>query len=221
MPAKLRLEAHRSLEISMAKLSPRIGCGLMLTQLPRLDAADPLLNAMNNYGYTTLHADKTAQKLVQNSGLLKQFFDNAFVNKLALRQNYRDVYGHLELYMALDPTPHTSWFIAEPPNRIALQNYYRDALTLGLKPLGILLLGSTIRLTSSGWQNLYDLLTDKFFNAHPGIQRVEVMSAIGGVRWRSNCLGLGVMLLNFRELPEIQTAVEAALTGATGPEIQN
>ncbi len=221
MPTKLRLEANRSLEISIAMLSPLFGCGQMLRNLPRFSASDPMHNSLANYGYENFFADKAAQKVVENSGLLKQFYDNAFTNKLALRQNFRGVYGHVEVFMAIDASARTAWFIAEPPNRMALVNYFRDATSLGLKPLGVLLLGSTVRLTAMGWQNLYDLLTDKFFNAHPGIQRVEVMSVMGGVRWRANCLGLGVMLLNFRELPEIQTAVEAALSGATGPEIQN
>jgi len=221
LPAKLRLDTQRTLEISFARLSPRYGCGLMLSGLPKFDASDPLLNAMTNYGYPTLAGDKAAQKLVQNPGLLKQFYDNAFVNKVALRSNFRDVYGHAEVYAALDAQARSAWFVAEPPNRMALVNYFRDATTLGLKPLGVLLLGSTVRLTAIGWQNLHDLLTDKFFNAHPDIRRVEVMSIMGGVRWRANCLGLGVTLLNFRELPDIQTTVEAALSGATGPEIQN
>jgi hypothetical protein len=221
MPTKLRLEVHRSLEISFGKLSPRYGCGLMLHDLPKFGASDPLLNAMSNYGYPNLFGDKTAQKLVQNLGLLKQFFDNAFTNKLPLRQNFKDVYGHLEVFMILDASARTAWFVADSPNRMALSNYFRDAISLGLKPLGVLLLGSTVRLTAAGWQNLYDLLTDKFFNDHAGIHRVEVMSVMAGVRWRTNTLGLGVMLLNFRELPEIETAVEAALSGATGSGNRN
>jgi hypothetical protein len=193
----------------------------MLHNLPKFGASDPLLNAMSNYGYPNLAGDKAAQTLVQNLGLLKQFYDNAFTNKLPLRQNFRDVYGHLEVFMVLDASARTAWFVADSPNRMALVNYFRDAASLGLKPLGVLLLGSTVRLTAAGWQNLYDLLTDKFFNDHAGIQRVEVMSVMPGVRWRANCLGLGVTLLNFRELPEIETAVEAALSGATGLGTQN
>jgi len=220
MPTKLRLDAHRSLEITLAKLSPKFGCGLMLDGLPRFNGSDPLLNAMSNYGYTTLGADKTAQKLVQNSGLLKQFFDNAFTNKLPLRQNFRDVYGHVEVYMATDAAIRSAWFVSDPPNRIALVNYFRDAVSLGLKPLGVLLLGSTVRLTPAGWQNLHDLVSDRFLNAHSDIQRIEIMTVLSGVRWRTNTLGLGVMLLNFREPKEIETTVEAALRGATGPEVQ-
>jgi len=220
MPTKLRLEAYRSLEISIAGLSPTYGCGLMLRGLPRFSGSDPLFNAMSNYGYTDLAGDKAAQKLVQNPGLLKKLFDNTFTNKLPLRQNFRDVYGHIEVFMAIDASAHAAWFVAEPTNRMALVNYFRDAVSLGLKPLGVLLLGSTVRLTPAGWQNLHDLLNDKFLNDHAGIQRVEIMSVTDGVRWRSNNLGLGLTLLNFRELPEIEAAVQAALRGAAGPEMR-
>ncbi len=219
MPAKLRLEAYRSLEISFALLSPKYGCGVMLGSLPRFNASDPLHNAMSNYGYENLFADKAAQKTVGNSGLLKQFYDNAFANKVPLRQNFRNVYGHLEVFMAIDAAAKTAWFVADPTNRVALMNYYRDAVSLGLKPLGVLLLGSTVRLTPAGWQSLFDLLTDKFFNANPGIHRVEVMGALDGVRWRTNTLGLGVTMLNFKEVPEIEAAVQDALRGA-GPDIR-
>ncbi len=221
MPTKLRLEAYRSLEISLATLSPAFGCGQMLHSLPRLSASEPLHNAMYNYGYENLFADKAAQKLIENPGLLKQFYDSAFTNKTPLRQNFRSVYGHLEVYLAMDATAKTAWFVADANNRVALLNYYRDAVSLGLKPLGVLLLGSIVRITPPGWQNLFDLLTDKFFNANPGIHRIEIMGVLDGVRWRANTLGLGVTLLNFRELPEIVAAVGAALRGPTGPEIQH
>ncbi len=213
MPAKLRLEAHRSMEITSATLSPEYGCGAMLRGLPRFNASDPLHNAMANYGYENLFADKAAQKIVENSGLLKQFYDGAFASKTPLRQNFKTVYGHLEVFMALDAAAKTAWFVAEPSNRMALMNYYRDAVSLGLKPLGVLLLGSTVRLTAGGWQNLHDLLSDKFFNAHPSIHRIEILGVEGGARFRNNTLGLGVTLLNFREFPEIVAIVGAALRG--------
>jgi hypothetical protein len=219
MPTKLRIEAYRSLEITSAVLSPAFGCGLMLRNLPRLNASDPLHNAMANYGYENLFTDKAAQKLVENSGLLKQFYDSAFTNKTPLRQNFKSVYGHLEVFMAIDATAKTAWFVADTNNRIALMNYYRDAVSLGIKPLGVLLLGSTVRLTPAGWQNLFDLLSDKLFNAHPDVQRVEIMGALDGVRWRAGTLSLGVTLLNFREFPDIESAVRTALRGA-GPEIR-
>jgi hypothetical protein len=218
MPAKLRLETHRSLEVSIAALNPLFGCGLMLRGLPRFNASDPLHNALTNYGYENFFADKAAQKVIENSGLLKQFYDSAFTNKTPLRQNFKSVYGHLEVFMTLDATTKTAWFVADPNNRVALENYYRDAVSHGLKPLGVLLLGSTVRLTPAGWQNLFDLLSDKFFSAHPGVQRIEIMGMLDGVRWRTNTLSLGVTLMNFREFPEIESAVRVALRGAAGPE---
>jgi hypothetical protein len=220
MPTKLRLEAYRSLEVSIATLSPLYGCGLMLRSLPRLKASDPLHNSLTNYGYESFFADKAAQKLVENPGLLKQFYDNAFTNKTPLRQNFKNVYGHLEVFMAIDATAKTAWFVADSSNRVALENYYRDAVSLGLKPLGVLLLGSTVRLTPAGWQNLFDLLNDKFFNANPGIHRIEIMGILDGVRSRADTLSLGVTLMNFRELPEIESAVKTALRGSAGPEIR-
>jgi len=218
MPTKLRLEGYRSLEISIATLSPLFGCGQMLRGLPRFNASDPMHNALTNYGYESFFADKAAQKLVENSGLLKQFYDNAFTNKTPLRQNFKNVYGHLDVFVAIDAAAKTAWFVADPNNRVALMNYYRDALSLGLKPLGVVLLGSTVRLTPAGWQNLFDLLNDKLFNANPGIQRIEIMGILDGVRCRGNTLSLGVTLMNFRELPEIESAVKTALRGSAGPE---
>jgi len=218
MPTKLKLETYRSLEVSIATLSPLYGCGLMLGSLPRFNASDPLHNSLTNYGYESFFADKAAQKVVENSGLLKQFYDNAFINKTPLRQNFKSVYGHLEVFMAIDATAKTAWFVADANNRVALTNYYRDAVSLGLKPLGIMLLGSTVRLTPAGWQNLFDLLNDKFFNANPGIRRIEIMGILDGVRWRADTLSLGVTLMNFRELPEIESAVRTALRGSAGPE---
>ncbi len=210
MPAKLRLEAHRSLEISIAALSPAFGCGLMLRGLPRFNASDPMHNSMANYGYENLFADKAAQKIIENSGLLKQFYDAAFANKTPLRQNFRNVYGHLEVFMAIDATAKSAWFLADPSNRMALVNYHRDALGQSLKPLGVLLVGSIVRLTPNGWQNLFDLLSDKFFTSHPGIQRVEILAVESGARYRTGTLGIGASLLNLREFPEVTSAVGAA-----------
>ena len=36
-----------------------------------------------------------------------------------------------------------------------------------LKPLGVLLLGSIVRITPAGWQNLFDLLTDTAYYTRP------------------------------------------------------
>lgn len=221
MASKPRLELYRSIEIDYTRLSPRIGCGLMLASLPAFETSDPLVNALANYGYNRIFADKPAQKLIANPGLLKSFYDNCFNNRVPLRQNFRQVYGHLELFMACDPGRKTVWFVSDPHNKMALINYYRDAISLTLKADGRLLLGSTPRLTPIGWQNLHDLLSDEFFKQTPNIERVEIMSVASGVRWRPPTLGLGLPLLNLKELSEIQNLVSAAMRGETGSEIHN
>jgi hypothetical protein len=220
LPARLRLDVNRCIEISWARLSPRIGCGLMLASLSGIDSPDPLVNVMSNYGLTKLAADKPARKLLENPGLLKPFYENAFNNQVQLKQNFRQSFGHVELYMALDAGQKSAWFVGDPQNKMALANYCRDAVSLSLKTSGIVLLGSTVKLTPAGWQNLHDLLSDKFLNDHKDVQRVEVTSVASGMRWRQNCLGLGVTSLNFKELLEIRKMVEDAYAGKSGGEVQ-
>lgn len=185
----------------------------MLATLPRFESLDALNNIMNNYGYNRIHADKQAQKTFANSALLKQFYDNTFINKTSLQQNFRSTYGHIEIYLAVDATIKSAWFISDPQNKIALVNYFRDAVSLGLKADGVLLLGSTPKLTPVGWQNLHDLLRPEFFQRYGPIERVEVMSLLSGARWRPPSLGLGVTLLNLREFKDVRAAVESALLG--------
>jgi hypothetical protein len=193
----------------------------MVSCLPEFENSDALMNVMSNYGLTRVFADKSAQKVIGNTGLLKQFYDNAFSNKVAIRQNFRQVFGHLDVFMAVDPGSKKVWFVADPHNKMALVNYYRDAISLTLKTDGRLLLGSTPRLTPVGWQNLHDLLTDEFFKGHREIERIEVMSVAPGVRWRAPTLGLGLPLLNMRDLADIQKTVEAAIRGETGADIHS
>ncbi len=191
----------------------------MLDKLPRFTGSDPLNAVMANYGYQRIAADVPAQKILTNPGLLKNFYDNAFTNKTPLPQNFRSVYGTQEIYLAYDSGLKGVWFISDPQNRIALLNYFRDAVSLGLKADGILLLGSTPKLTPVGWQNLHDLLDDDFLKQYRPIERVEIMSILPGVRWRPPILGLGVTFLNMKELREIRATVAAAIRGGGEGEI--
>lgn len=191
----------------------------MLDKLPRFNSSDPLNAIMASYGYGRIAADPPAQKILTNPGLLKSFYENAFTNKTPLPQNFRSVYGNQEIYMAYDPGLKGVWFISDPQNRVALLNYFRDAVSLGLKADGILLLGSTPKLTPVGWQNLHDLLNEEFLKQYRPIERVEIMSILPGVRWRPPTLGLGVTFLNMKELREIRATVIEAIRGGTDGEI--
>ncbi len=181
----------------------------MLARLPRFDSSDPLNNTMKNYGYEKLFADKPAQKIITQPNLLKSFYDNALNNKMFLVDNFRAVFGKLEVYLAYDPNIKTAWFVSLPENKIYLANYFHEALIFNLKKLGIHLTGSPARLTPVGWQNLYDLLSEDFLGNHGPIKRVEIITIISDVRWRPPTLGLGVTFLNMKEFKEIQAAVEA------------
>ncbi len=213
MPVKLRLDIERSLEVSLARLSSKYGCGLMLASLPKYDESDALLAVMDHYGYKHLAADRAAQRIISNPTLLKSFYENAFEHKRPIRRNFYDTFGNQDLFLAIDPKQKSAWFVSEPPNKIALVNYFRDSVSLGLKALGVMLTGSTPRLTPLGWQNLHDVLADEFFLRHPEVKHVEVMSTIAGARWREPNLGLGVTMLNLKGLTQIREMVEGALLG--------
>lgn len=213
MPERLRFESQRSMEISFNRLSPQFGCGLMLSGLPLFDSSDPLVAVMTSYGFEKIYADKPAQKILSNSGLLKAFYDNAFQNKTPLPQNFRTNFGNQEIYLIFDSALKTAWFVAEPHNKIALTNYFRDAISLHLKNEGILLVGSTNKLTPIGWQNLHDLLQEKYMSRLGRIERVEIMSLMSEVRWRPPTLGLGVTMLNMKEFKEIWAMVDAVVKG--------
>ncbi len=221
MPPRLRIETERSLEISFARLSPNFGCGQMLNGLPKFDHPEALVNIMESYGYRRLRGDKPAQHILGNSGLLKPFHDNAFGTKLKLRNNFYQSFKDQDVLLGYDPKLKTAWFIAESRNRVTFTNYFRDAVTLGLKSAGLVLVGATVKLTPAGWQNLHDLLSDDFLEKNPEMKRVEVMSLVDGVRWRRPTLGVGVMFLNFRDQVRIGRAAQAAIRGETGEDIQN
>jgi hypothetical protein len=216
VPAKLRLERERSIEIDFPRLSPKYGCGKMLADLPAFDGSDPLLNIMATYGYARLFADKPGAKLIANPALLKNFYDNALNNRMPVRRNWHTVFKEVDVFLALDAREKTAWFVADPQNRMALVNYSRDAVSLGLKAQGITLSGSTVRLTPVGWQNLNELLGDSFLDSHPDLRRVDVMSSLAGIRWRKPVLGIGVMFLNLRELEEIRDAAGQVMQGDSG-----
>ncbi|HDQ98843.1 MAG TPA: hypothetical protein ENN51_00950 [candidate division WOR-3 bacterium] len=220
MPPRLRLDVERSIEISYARLSERIGCGLMLASLPKYDSSDALNAIMENYGCDKVFADKAARKILENNALLRTFHENAFIQKLPIRRNFYDVYSQRDIWLAYDPRQKLAWFLGNGENRVALGNYHRDALLLGLKPHGVLLTGSTVRLSAIGWQNLCDLISDKFLDAHREIERVEVMGLVAGVRWRPPVLGIGSSFLNFQDQERIKAAAEAALRGENGGVVE-
>jgi hypothetical protein len=115
------------------------------------------------------------------------------------------------MYLAFDDKKESAWFVSELSSKLALENYYRDAVPNILKSLGVTLTGSVIRLTPYGWQNIFDIINNDFVHNHPEVKRVEVMTVLAGLRWRTPDLGLGITLLNFTEPDKIRSDIEGLL----------
>lgn len=215
MPPILRLHLLRVIRISIDHLSPKIGCGKMLHSIPVFAAAESFAKAMEGYGIKTIYADKTAQKNLENSKFTGPFMSNAASGRTSLVDNFRFSFTTPDIVLAYDPKKASAWIVAEPSNRMALENYYRDAVPNILKSLGLTLTGSTVRLTPYGWQNLHDVISEDFVNSHPEVKRIEVMAVLAGLRWRAPDLGLGITLLNFAESDKIRNDIEALLKSSS------
>jgi hypothetical protein len=211
MAAALRINVEKSLNINSTFLSPRIGCGQMLTRIPKYQGNDILIQVMRGYNLTDIHADKPAAKILEdNPDLMRTFCANAEAAKTPIKQNFRGVYGQKEVYLVLDLGRSAAWFLTAPDNRLALVNYFRDAMPSILKAFKLTLGGSTNRLQPVGWQSLHDIVSDVNFRSdYPLVDRLEVMASLATVRWRQPVLEIGVNLLNFSDLREIRDAINA------------
>jgi hypothetical protein len=214
MPPTLRLNTARVIKVSLDHLSPKIGCGRVLLSVPIFSASDSFRKAMEGYGLKTIYADKLAQKHLENSKLAGPFMSNVLTGKTPLDANFKFSFNTVDMVLAVDEAKGSAWFLSEPSNKLALDNYYRDAVPNILKSLGITLTGSTIRLTPYGWQNLFDIINADFVYYHPEVKRVEVMTVLAGLRWREPDLGFGITLLNFTEPGKIRNDIEALLKKA-------
>lgn len=199
------------IKVSLDHLSPKIGCGKMLTNVPVFPSSESFKKAMENYGIKNTYADKKALKFLEDNKLVGPFLSNILTSKTPLDANFKFSFTSGEMVLAVDEVKGSSWFIAEPGNKIALENYYKDAVPNILKSLGVTLTGSTVRLTPYGWQTLHDVINADFVHQHPEVKRVEVMTVLAGLRWRDPDLGLGITLLNFSGPDKILVDIEALL----------
>ena len=217
MAAALRVSVERMLALNSGWLSPRIGCGQMLTNIAPYQANDVFLDVMRGYNYPNVFADKPAIKILEeNEDLMRQFIVNAESGKMALKNNFRGVYVAREIYLALDSAKKSAYFLAAPEHRLALVNYYRDAMPSIANILKVAVSGSTNRLTPVGWQTLHDVLNDvNFQKDYSGVQRIEIMASLPTARWRSPVLEIGVNLLNFSTPRSVRDSIRTEV-GETG-----
>ena len=209
MAVSLRIVTEKMLAVNSSWLSTKIGCGMMLAGMPRYPANEVLHEVMRGYGHSDIHADKQAAKyLDSNESLLRTFCANAEEGKMPLKANYRAVFGKKDTLLVLDLNGRSCYFVLAPENKLALNNYYRDVAPGMMQSFGIVLSGSTNRLTPVGWQNLHDLMTiGDFRNDFSDARKIEVMSSLPTCRWRAPEIELGVNMLNFSDARSIRESL--------------
>lgn len=203
----LRIEKNRYLVIDQDILNPRIGCGLVLTKIPRYhNISEMFRKALNVYGIKTLYADKACQLLLEKDSVVKEFSQNA-LNAMPLHNNLQKVFSPKQVFLLIDQTKETGWFLAEAENRLPFLNYYKDVVPILMKKFGILLSGSIQRLLPLGWQNLYDVFDEDFIKNHPEIKSIEILSVLTDTRFRYPVLSIGINLLNINPADTVREKV--------------
>lgn len=210
MQNSLRIETFCWMRVEQDKLSPRIGCGLVLVNLPRLHTSDAFHQVFAGYRIQNVYADKTAQKILRTEKIVQQFCANALA-AIALSENFRIVFKNFRIILLVDQNKESAWFIGDVENRLPFLNYYRDVVPNILKEMGIAFTGSFTRLLPIGWQNLFDVIEQDIFKTHPEVKAIEILSVITDTRWRNRVLGIGINLLNLTTPATIQERILGVL----------
>lgn len=210
MPAELRINTNKTINIDFDYLSQKFGCGKALLEVPRFSGSLAFNKVMESYGINNLYADKRAAKFLHDEKTIGTFCSNAISGKVPLNTNFKFAFVNIDCLLAIDEKRASSWFLSEPENKLAITNYYRDALPNMLSKKGITLTGATVRITPIGWQNLYDIATGDFVNSQKNLKQIEILATLPGARWREPILGLGVTLLNLADPNTIIKDITAA-----------
>jgi hypothetical protein len=206
MAVSLRIVTEKLINVDQALLSPKIGCGLMLSRIPRYSPNDVLREVIQSYDYETVFADKQAAKFLDsNESLVRSFCSNAEGSRMPIKVNYKAAFGLKDVFLVLDLNAKSAYFIQAPENKLALNNYYRDVMPGLMQSFGVALSGSTNRLTPVGWQSLHDLMTDGDFRSDfPDVEKIEIMSTLSTSRWRKPVAEIGVNMLNLSDPKSIR-----------------
>jgi hypothetical protein len=210
MPSSSRVETFRWLEIDQDKLSPRIGCGLVLQHVPKFYGGEAFNKIFERYDIMNIYADKVAQGLLQKEEIVKYFCANA-LKSVSLNENFRLIFADYPIILLIDYKKESVWFLGVVENRLPFINYYREVVPNILKESGILLSGSFNRLLPIGWQNLYDVIINDFIEENPPVKTIEILSVITDARWRQPILGIGINLLNLAALKTVNGKISSIL----------
>ncbi|MEO0083319.1 MAG: hypothetical protein ABIK33_02900 [candidate division WOR-3 bacterium] len=209
---KLRIAEHKWLFIEQDKLNPNIGCGLCLKRTPQYHFPDALQRVFQTYQIKQIFADKSAQQILEDINVIRQFYNNANA-KMLLSDNFRITFAHYLIYLIIDKTKQSAWFLADAENRLIFNNYYKEMFLTICSKFGIALAGSYARLIEVGWQNLYDVFDEDFIKSLPMIKTIEIMTNIPDVRWRNPNLSISISLLHLANPEEIRQTIINAISG--------
>ncbi len=210
MSNKLRIEKNKWLEINCDLLSPKLGCGLALQQVPKFHISAAMDKVLSAYKIKNAFADGAAQKILQDEKIIKQFYTNA-VSSMPIEENFQSALNNITMYMLIDFHQESVWFIANVDGRLAFINYFRDVVPNIFKQFNLGFSGSLARLLPIGWQNLFDVIDSDFIRINPEVKTIEILSVLIDVRFRSSILGIGTNLLNHNTPDEITKKIQEIL----------
>ncbi len=201
----IKREEEKFLIISSQYLNEKIGCGAILKNIPIFHEIVGLCQAFKNYGINEVRADKQAQKILQKEEIVGPFCSNALVNKIPLRHNFRMSFLNQDINLIVDEEKKIAYFISEPTNKLAIVNYYRDAIPNLAKKLNILIRGALTKLNSKGYKNLYELLNSEiiFLLKEKNIKSIEIISANVGISVVNHSLRIETGLINFLDVKKL------------------
>jgi hypothetical protein len=223
MPAVLRVQPGRLLAVDSSLLDPDAGCGLMLAQNAHYEGNYVFFDVMRRYGFPNVFADRMATGIIdEREDLMRDFCHNVDAVHSPLELNFRTIYASCNIILALDSAKHDAHFVADPGNRLALTNYFRDAIPGIAKALGITITGWRERLLPVGWQNLYDVTREKrFILDYPDLKRIDITPGVPTIEWHGPALEIGVNVLNLSDARTIRHTIRTKAEKAFGNTIGN
>lgn len=209
----VKREEEKFLIISSEYLNEKIGCGAILKNIPVFHEIVGLCQAFKNYGIDEVRADKQAQKILQKEEIVGPFCSNALVNKIPLKPNFRTSFLNQDICLIVDEYKKIAYFISEPANKLALVNYYRDAVPNLAKKLNILIRGALMKLNPKGYKNLYELLNSEIIPLlkERNIKNIEIISAGVGISIVNHSLRLETGVVNFYDTPKLINEIKKFL----------
>ncbi|MCS7249768.1 MAG: hypothetical protein N2323_04020 [candidate division WOR-3 bacterium] len=209
----VKREEERFLVISSEYLSEKVGCGAILKNIPVFREIIGLWQAFKNYGIEEVRADKQSQKILQKEEIVGPFCSNALVNKIPLKPNFKTSFLNQDIYLIVDEYKKIAYFISEPANKLAIVNYYRDAVPNLAKKLNIFIRGALSKLNPKGYKNLYELLNSEIIPLlkEKNIKNIEIISAGVGISIVNHSLRLETGLVNFSDTPKLIAEIKKNL----------